>query len=158
MLTNDLNVVISQQDMLDIQTALDLIESKLPDHPNLPKDVRDAMLKINEANKVFAEDVVKEYPLMKDYVPPYFDVKNIQTDLALHDQVDGLRKQLASLVERCSDIQVIAGNEAFVASLVGFNANKQAAKRGMKNAVEVDGRLSVRWKKPPKPPKQQPGS
>ena len=142
---NRLNTVIAQADMTTINTNVSGINSKLP-LGSLNEEQRGSMLSINEANKVFAEDVVMEMNISgTGIVPPFLNVTFIQTDLTLFGQLDSIEANLMNTLQRVKDLKRIAGHEAYGMALAVYKIYECANAAGIPGAKQAYDKLKARF-------------
>jgi hypothetical protein len=154
---NTISQTISQQDLNDIKTAIQAIQTKLPFLLGLSEEERKSLLKINNSNKTFSEDVAKELPALIKDLPPRINLPELQKDLALFEQLDQLRSTLEDIVGRITDTQIVAGNEAYIASLDAYRSIANNAKSSVAGAQTAYDKLKTRFEKQGrrKPPPSQ---
>jgi len=106
-----------------------------------------SLLKINNSNKTFSEDVALELPALIKDLPPRINLAELQKDLALYAQLDQLRSSLGDILGRIIDSQIVAGNEAYISSLDAYRCVANNAKSGVAGAQTAYDKLKTRFEK-----------
>jgi hypothetical protein len=150
MLENKISAIISQQDLTDITNAINLISTKMPFLLGLDEDERKTLLKINNSNKTFSEDVVRVWPTVSNYLPAYLNKAELEKDLNLFNALDNVRILLESLTAKVTDTQIMAGNETYNVSLIAYRSIATAARSSQPGAQGAYDQLSPRFQKPSK--------
>jgi hypothetical protein len=157
MLENKISAIISQQDLTDITNAINLINTKMPFLLGLDEDERKTLLKINNSNKTFSEDVVRVWPTVSAYLPAYLNKTELEKDLNLFNALDNVRILLESLTAKVTDTQIMAGNETYNVSLIAYRSIATAARSSQPGAQGAYDQLAPRFqkasKKAPQPQK-----
>jgi hypothetical protein len=130
----------------DAQKQLkDIIETLAPYTINLTPEQRRERLKLGDKSLAFNEksfDYAKSNPIL---VPPYLDMSMFEIDMK---DTLGLRVLLVTaqqLTMAIDDTMMIAGSEAYSASLTFYNAVKQAAKQNVPGAKAIYNELQERY-------------
>lgn len=145
MFKNEISAVISSQDVADITAAFQTIISKLPPHVALPPEIRDAMLKINVANKEFCKDAINVYPGVKALMPAYIDIAEMQKDLTLFEVLEPLLSYSENVRNHIANLMAVAGSEAYTQGLGIYSSLKTPAKKDMAGAKAAYNVLSTRF-------------
>ena len=109
-----------------------------------PKE-RSEMLKMGDKTLSFVEkthDYVRHYPAL---APSYLDTAAFDADMADATGLRVLCTTARQLADNIDDTAMIAGSEAYHASLVFYNAVKAAAEQNIAGAKEVYNDLKTRF-------------
>ena len=142
---NRVSATMSQQDLTDVKSALDLISSKLPFLIGLNESERKHLPKINRDNKLFVEDALMVGKLNPTLLPSFVDIVELQKDLDLYRQLSEIILPLSELFSSVRDTQMQAGSEAYSASLAIYRMTTMAAKAGVPGISAAYEKLSVRF-------------
>ena len=133
--------------MTSILGALDTILASLP-AGSLTDEERASYLAINVENKVFADDVLTEMSgPAGSLLPGYVTSAPLQNDLTIFEQLDQLIGRVDQVRRKCSDLQRIAGSEAYNMALNVYGSIELAHKGGIPGAKESYAKLQERFDK-----------
>ena len=143
---NWVSLNISEKDLQEIKNAIQVLQSKLNPHlVGLTTDERKELPKMGDKSVVFvtksAEYAHQNLPL----VPQYVNLEELRKDIAAIEVLRQLQTPLEQLIARIDDTAMIAGSEAYKATLAFYNAIKGAAKAGVPNAQLIYDDLSQRF-------------
>lgn len=144
-LKNRLNATISQTDLSTIKSKLAEINNLLPFLIGLKPEEKQALPKINEANKIFVEDAIQAVENNPEVLPTYLKPADIKIDLELYQQLDELRGIIEQLYQKIIDTQTLAGSEAYVSSLTAYRLFDSAANAGLPGIQAVYDNLKNRF-------------
>jgi hypothetical protein len=137
-ISNLLSLNIPDQDLNEIDGAIDILERKLLPHlKNLNADERRNILKLGDKAVPFVEkarDWIKENPQLK---PPYADVEELEKDLKAMKLMDRLLRAIGFIYNRLDDTYLVAGSEAYAEALAYYSFFKTAARSKVDNAQEA---------------------
>ncbi|MCF8335403.1 MAG: hypothetical protein K9H65_02260 [Bacteroidales bacterium] len=143
--SNLLSLNIPDQDLNEIEGAINTLESRLMPHlKNLSPEERRNILKLGDKSVAFVErarDWVKEYPQLK---PPYGDLEELDKDLKAMKLVNRLLRSIEPIFNGLEDTLLLAGSEAYAEGLAYYSYFKAAAKAKVDNAEEAYHDLK-RW-------------
>lgn len=144
---NKLDLILAPAVMTAALDSLDALMASLPDG-SLTDEQRSSLSSISVENKVFADDVLVELegPL-SSVVPSYINPTFLQNDLALYEQLDKILSRLNQATRKCTDLQRIAGNEAYNKALAVYKVAEMANDGGIPGAKESYDKLKVRFEK-----------
>lgn len=145
MTSNRLSTVIAADALAEVKTHFQKINSLLPFLTGLTATERQTLPKIDQANKVFVSDAIKAIGQNPDFIPGYLKPAELEKDFTLYSQLDELNSLAASLSEKISDTQMLAGSEAYVTSLTAYRLFESAANAGMAGADAVYDELKQRF-------------
>jgi hypothetical protein len=135
---NLLSLNIPDQDLNEIEGAVETLENKLMPHlKNLSPEERRNILKLGDKAVPFVEkarDWIKENPQLK---PPYADVEELEKDLKAMKLMDRLLRAIGFIYNRLDDTYLVAGSEAYAEALAYYSFFKTAARSKVDNAQEA---------------------
>jgi hypothetical protein len=135
---NLLSLNIPDQDLNEIEGAVETLENKLMPHlKNLSPEERRNILKLGDKAVPFVEkarDWVKENPQL---MPPYGDVEELEKDLKAMKLLDRLLRSIRPIFNGIEDTLLLAGSEAYAEALAYYSYFKAAAKAKVDNAEEA---------------------
>ncbi len=144
-LKNRLNASISAANLSTIKTNLAEISDLLPFLVGLKPEEKQALPKINEANKIFVEDAITAIENNPEVLPPYLKPQEIKNDLVLYQQLDELKGIIDQVYQKIVDTQTLAGSEAYVSSLTAYRLFDSAANAGMPGMQVLYDNLKARF-------------
>jgi hypothetical protein len=142
---NRISARLTPEDFNAVKQAIYEIRNRMPFLQGLTLDERRKLPKISRTNKLFvadALDVARENP---EVLPYYLTVDELDKDYTLFQQLNELMLPLAQLTERVRDTQILAGSEAYQASLVLYKLTRVAADAGLPGMDTAYSKLSVRF-------------
>lgn len=143
---NRVNTVISAADATALRAAFTTINTILaPYIHSLTVEERQRLPKIQSNNKTFTEDAITGAQANPQYLPAYFPVADMLTDLTYHNQLDEFVLLAETLWENLRDTQILAGSEAYSAGLIFYGLVKAAAKAGQPGADTIYNMLKERF-------------
>lgn len=142
---NRLSASLSANDVQDILTAIQTIESKLPFIIGLTTEERKTLPKINRQNKLFVDDALQACINNATLLPNYISVGEMQKDYELYRSLEQVLQPLAQLYEKVRDTQMLAGSEAFSSALMVYKMFQMAAGVGMPGMETIVAQLAERF-------------
>jgi hypothetical protein len=141
MLSTQINQALSEQDMQDIKSAIDLIQTKLPFLITLSTDDRKRMIKMGDKRFAFVKNSLSAAQNNPNILPASFDLNEFTKDYQLALQLNELRTQLQQLQEQVDDTAMSLGSEAMSNSLTVYDYVKTASKKtpGLKGLADQLG-------------------
>ncbi|MEY4589391.1 MAG: hypothetical protein RL497_1467 [Pseudomonadota bacterium] len=137
---------IPEADLLDIQTALTTLTTKLAPHLiSLSTNVRKDLPKMGEKSQAFvgkAREFASQNPAL---VPSFLDLAAFEIDWKAVELLTSLQRQLAPLADNLSDTLVLSGSEAYQAALIFYSNIKVAARANVPNAKTIEDDLAKRF-------------
>jgi len=136
---NLISTEISAALMADITEKLNAVNTSLANVLlfNLTGQDRRELNKMGDKTLAFVENSLEYASNNPTLVPTYLDVAEAKKDLKLSKDLDNILKQISTLQRAVEDTAMIAGSEAYDASLVFYNSVKGASR------VNVPGSQSV---------------
>jgi hypothetical protein len=141
-MSNHVSAAISAEDQQKILGHLAEIRKILNININLTASQKKAMPILSDGRRPFAEKSLTFATNDPRIVPPYANLDELKSDLALYDSIAPIEMEAASLAELISNIRVAAGSDAYVASLSIYNSAKGAAKLGLPGTKAIVDELS----------------
>jgi hypothetical protein len=147
-LKNRLNATISAANVTAIKAKLAEVSELMPFLIGLKPEEKQALPKINEANKIFVEDAITAIENNPEVLPVYIKVVDIKTDLTLFQQLDEIKGLVDQLFQKIEDTQTLAGSESYVSSLTAYRLFDSAANAGLPGMQAVYDNLKSRFLTP----------
>ena len=142
---NRLNVVATAAQIASVKAALTTIDTNLPFLIGLTTEERILLPAINVDNKVFTEDAINAGVNNAGMLPTFLSVSDMQTDLALFNQLDELIAMLKQTLEKLDDTQLLAGSESYSSALMLYKLFGAAADSGIPGADAIVAQLRERF-------------
>jgi hypothetical protein len=143
---NRISQVVSDADRTTIDTAIKTIRTVLkPYLLTISTAERQQLPKMSDRSVPFVTKVLDYAQSHPEFAPSYLDVAELKKDVDLFNILNRFHQNLAELAEELTDTTMVAGSEAFVASLGYYNTTKQGAKQNVPNAKTVYDDLRVRF-------------
>lgn len=143
--SNRVSASLSATAVGNIKTAITSIKTNLPFLVGLTNGERQAIPKINEANKVFTADALTAAVNNNNIIPAYVSATELKLDLDLYNALDEVNLLLSQLNEQVNDTQMLAGSEAYISALTIYRLFGAAAKAGVPGADTVYDMLANRF-------------
>jgi hypothetical protein len=142
---NRVNLTLTPAQLTTVSTAISSLNSTLSMLLALTDDERASLLGINVDNKQFVDETLEEMTNNGAILPTYLNVQNLQKDVQLFEQLDGLHSQLMNVVQKISDTRRLAGHESYNMSLAVYKMYEAATQMGIPNARQSYDRLKQRF-------------
>lgn len=126
-----MNVALSTQDVQDIETALDLLESKLESFRTLTPFEKRHKIRLGVNNLAFVRTAKEAYDDMPELLPRIVDPIAYENDLALLMAIRPFQSRLNKLTYLMEDSAILLGDLSFRDSLGIFHSSQEAKKRGI---------------------------
>ncbi len=143
---NRISLTIPEADLQAIQGAMQILQDKLLPHLiTLTSDDRIELPKMGDKTVAFvrkATDYARTDPALR---PAFLDMDELGRDLQAVDQLGGLRRVLAPIVDGLEDSMLAAGSEAYSAALSYYQAVKVAARSRIHGAQAIADDLGQRF-------------
>ncbi len=139
---NLISAVISPADQQAISQSIDAIKQKL--NPvllfNLTGQQRQEMLKLGDKTLGFVEKSLAYAGQNPALVPAFLDLVEANKDYNLTNDLYNIYQQLSTLSRAIEDTMMVAGSEAYDASLIFYNSVKAAERSniGGSHAIYMD--------------------
>ena len=155
---NAISFELSGPEKKAIATALSTIESTLESYLiALTIEQRKTLPKMNDGTLPFVEKVMDYAESNPEFVPPYVDKNELKKDLKAREDLQHIGRKIAQLNTLLDDTTLLAGSEAYSASLSYYQSVKQAAKMNIPDAKTIYKDLQKRFDRSPAPnPEPQP--
>ncbi len=121
---NRVDAELSQEEIAAIEAALNTVETKLPFLIDLTEGERNSLNYLGDRNRQFVVNTLALVQHKNGFLPRQFDVPGFEKDTTLYITLNGIRQELAGLLQRITDTMNVAGSEAYAAALVAYNAAK----------------------------------
>lgn len=143
---NRLNVTLTDPQFKALREAFKTINTELqPVIQALTIEERVTLPKMNVSNKAFVKDCIVAVKNNPEFMPAYLATDAMDKDYLLFDQLEEFLSLSASISEKLSDTQMLAGSEAYSNALAAYRLFGAAAKAGLNGADSVYDTLSTRF-------------
>ena len=145
-LENRVSIQITPEDQQAIEGALDTLKTKLQPylHSLTPKD-RKELPKMNDRSVAFVNKSLEYAESNTALVPAFVDVAELRKDLDAVENLTQFRRQVEEIFTLLDDTVMLAGSEAYVASLAFYNSVKLGARMNIPGAKPVYEDLRERF-------------
>lgn len=151
-ITNNISIVINEEAKNNIQEAISIIYTNLPKLVTLSNDQRIMLPKMGDKTVAFVNKSLEYAKQNPDIVPKYLDMAEFTKDVEAVNSLFQIVTPLHKLMEELDDTMLLAGSEAYTASLVFYSALKSALAAGQSGLKNIYDDLSARF--PGRPPKK----
>ncbi len=142
---NRLSVQMTDADLQTVLATIQQLDSNMPFLIGLTEQERMTLPKINRSNKLFVDDALQLLRANANLMPMYIDQTELEKDIVLFEQMSEVEQLLTRLLTKVSHTRVLAGSEAYTASLLFYRMAKAAAESGLPGAEAVSDRLARRF-------------
>jgi hypothetical protein len=112
---------------------------------SLTAEDRKEVPKLGDRSLPFVNKTLDYSVTNPEFVPPYMSVPELRKDVEAVTQLNKIYWPLNQLVSHLSDTIMLAGSEAYSATLAYYNSVKQAAKMNVPGAKLIFEELSKRF-------------
>lgn len=143
---NRISITLSAADKTNVTQAIQTITETLqPLLIALDAADKNALAKMKDKSVPFVEKVVQYAKSNPEFVPPFLNVPEMETDYKAFTELNALIRPLTQIFKNLDDTATLCGSEAYIAALAYYNSIKQAAKMNVPNAKAIYDDLSVRF-------------
>ncbi len=147
----NISAVLNDEDKMAIESAIKIIEAKLPFLVNLTNDEKQAIPKMGEGSVQFVEKALQYGKTTPAIVPPYTDLNELTRDFTLARTLMPINGALAKLSSSLNDTTIAVGSEAMTAALSIYKTSREASKSNVPGIKAIYDDLRARF--PGRPPK-----
>lgn len=151
-ITNNISVLINEEAKNNIQEAMKTIYANLPKLITLSNEQRIVLPKMGDKTLAFVNKSLEYARQNPGIVPQYLDMTEFAKDVEAVNSLFQIITPLHKLQEELDDTILLAGSEAYTASLVFYSALKSALAAGQSGLKNIYDDLSSRF--PGRPPKK----
>jgi hypothetical protein len=147
MSTNRISVTIPDQVKQDALSHLAALEALLkPYVQTLTPEERHDLPKMSEKTISFVSKISTNYTgTNPEFTPAFVDINELRKDYAVVAQLQDANNKLEQIFNQVNDTLLLAGSEAYSASLMYYANVKLAAKSGQPNAKSIFEDLKQRF-------------
>lgn len=143
---NRISITLSAADKASLTQAIQTLTDTLqPLLIALDAADKNALAKMKDKSVPFVEKVIQYAQSNPEFVPPFLNVAEMETDYKAFSQLNALIRPLMQIFRNMDDTAALCGSEAYIAALTYYNSIKQAAKMNVPNAKAIYDDLSVRF-------------
>lgn len=151
---NRISVAIPTDVTAQVMAKFREIETLLrPFAADIAAEEKKTLLKLGDKTVPFVDKTVGYTESAPEFSPMYLDVSEFKKDNDTLKSLDQLYQPAAQVLKLIEDTRALAGNDAYAAALVYYNAIKQASANGVTKAKVIYEDLSQRF--PGRPRKEQ---
>jgi hypothetical protein len=111
----------------------------------LTSETRHKILKMGDKSLAFVEKASELAAINPQFCPSYFDIEELNTDMADAVGLRALNNRLQQLSREVNDTMLLSGSEAFAQALSFYNTVKQAARDNVSGAEILLEELQKRF-------------
>lgn len=149
-ITNEISFEINQEAMTNALGAIETLYENLPKLITLSNEQRINLPKMGDKTVSFVNKSLEYARQNPEIIPKYLDMIEYGKDVAGVNKLFQVISPLRKLVEELDDTMLLAGSEAYMASLVFYTALKGAISAGQTGLKNIYDDLSTRF--PGRPP------
>jgi hypothetical protein len=142
---NKISLDIPATTLTAVNTALATAKTNLSFLISLTPNDRLSIPKMGDGTLAFVKKAYEYAKLNPTLVPSYINVEELRKDIETVEKLHSIYALVNELHSRLDDTMMLAGSEAYVASLSFYNAAKAAAKTNIPAAKPVADDLSARF-------------
>ena len=128
---------LSKEDLQEIDQAIQLIRNKLSTLISLSPHEIKAVFKTREGFLPFVKAALHYAESNPAFVPPYVDIPELKKDVEAIAALENIYRPLSRLCDSLEDTAMVAGSEAYVASMAFYNAVKAASEANVEGTTEI---------------------
>jgi hypothetical protein len=117
---NLISLTLSDADLLVIDEALSILETRFRGLLSLQPDERRALAKMGDKSEAFCRQTLTVLVQNPQVVPPSLDVSEATDDLRAIDTLRPRLARLKRLTERAEDTEMALGSDVMMAALEGY--------------------------------------
>jgi hypothetical protein len=143
---NLISVEFPQNDIVEIKDFIQKIKAKMPAGlVSLTPEERQTYPKMGNKTIAFVQKALDFATIYPDLVPVYVNVAELKKDMEAVEVMLNILHQMEELTAKLDDSILLAGSEAYTASLSIYNAAKDAARRNVAGAAQAMDELKLRF-------------
>ncbi|MFA7418525.1 MAG: hypothetical protein WCZ90_02475 [Melioribacteraceae bacterium] len=143
---NLISITLTAEEKAEITAAINTLKTKLqPKLLSLTVPERQGLAKMSDKTVSFVEKSLAYAKTNPEFAPPYLTVAELETDLEGVKLLTEFENPLEQVLSGLNDSIMLAGSEAYTASLTYYNSVKQAAKQNVPNAKVIYEDLRARF-------------
>lgn len=143
---NRIHLELSEAELTTVNEALAALQNTLgPKLKTLTPDERRKLPKMGDGTEPFVLKTSEYAKTNPEFLPPYISADALGVDLKTIEMLNTLVRPLRQTVSNLDDSIMLAGSEAYTASLSYYNNIKQALKMGVPGAESIYKDLKQRF-------------
>lgn len=143
---NRISVTIPAEVTAQVLNKFREIEELLrPYAADIPAEEKNSLLKMGDKTIPFVDKTVGYTETAKEFSPVYLDTAEFKRDNDALKALDQLYQPAVQVLKIIEDTRALAGNDAYAAALVYYNAVKQASDNGLAKAKAIYEDLAQRF-------------
>ena len=121
-LPNRISAAFTTEQQTACDSALKNLNTNLPFLLSIDNAERDSTIHLKDKNRQFVRSSYELVKAKSGFLPRDFNIDEYGKDVVLFDALYTFRQNVAGLLQRIDDTLVVAGGEAYVASLVVYSS------------------------------------
>lgn len=143
---NLISVTFTAEEKAEIAAAVNTLKTRLqPKLLSLTASERQELAKMSDKTVSFVEKSLYYTKTNPEFAPPYLTVAELEVDVEGVKLLREFENPLEQVLSGLNDSIMLAGSEAYSASLTYYNSVKQAAKQNVPNAKVIYEDLRTRF-------------
>jgi hypothetical protein len=143
---NLVSIQISDADLNTVNEAYKTIQSVLkPYLVTISTEERKTLPKMNEKTLPFVKKVMEYMVSHSEFSPSYVNPDEMKKDVTAFETLNKIGSPLEELSTAITDTTILAGSEAYIASLAYYNSVKQAVKMNQASAKVIFEDLKTKF-------------
>jgi hypothetical protein len=148
---NMISFSIPDNDLADVKAAIAVLKSKLVPHlKTLSPAERMEIPKMGDKTVAFVQKACEHCEQNPDLRPPFLDFQEFKNDVTAIAAIRSIYSPLSEIIDSLDDTLMLAGSDAYAASLIFYQTAKNAQKSDIHAAKTVYNDLSGRFPGRPK--------
>ncbi|MCB9070711.1 MAG: hypothetical protein R3C41_11070 [Calditrichia bacterium] len=148
---NRVSIEIAAEDKLAIEDALNTLKTKLlPYLHSLTAQDRRELPKMNDGTSPFVQKSLEYAQANTSLLPAFVDLNELKKDVDAVTELTQFLRKVEELQHLLDDTVVLAGSEAYQASLAFYNSVKLGARMNVPGAQNIYQDLKQRFAKSPR--------
>ncbi|PZF72815.1 hypothetical protein [Taibaiella soli] len=145
--SNQISAAISNETKSAVDNGLNTVATALKDMLifNLTPDQRAGMLKMGDKTLAFVDKSLEYARQNPALVPQFVDIAEAEKDLTLTRDLFHIYQKLTALTRSVEDAMMVAGGEAYEASLIFYNSVKAASRSNSAGSQAIYEEMSKRF-------------
>ena len=143
---NRVDIAIPETNKATIVGAIGTLQTELnPFLKTLNSNERKTMPKMGDGTEPFVEKTIEYAKSNPEFMPPYADAAEMEVDFKSVMDLNNILRPLRQLLDGLEDTAMLAGSEAYVASLSYYNSVKLGRRMKMPGAEAIYEDLKKRF-------------
>lgn len=143
---NLVSIEISEKEIAQVNDAIAVISNTLkPYLITLKPEQRQSLPKMSDQSIPFVNKALEYSNTHPEFAPGFVSLPELKKDIAAFEQLRNVARRIEEVQVALEDTSMLAGSEAYVATLSYYNNTKQAVKQNIPGAKVVYDDLKKRF-------------